>query len=501
MDPLERLSSIGQFGMKPGLFRMKWLMEALGFPQMSIPSIHVAGTNGKGSTCAMVDAIMSSFDVRRGLYTSPHLQRLTERMVFDGKEVEEGELRNALDHIFEIIDGKPSKNGEPTYFEILTAAFFHLSSERGSDLNIVEVGMGGRLDATNILEPAACAITSISLDHQEHLGEEEYTIAREKGGIIHPSTPVVIGPLHMEGDEGRRALRGLLEICTFNGCPTILLSSEEGSEEGMEMLRSSGVPDGRLLVVEGSVKDGRTFARISTAPVVEDGPFADVFQLMDTLLPGDFSTPLLGLHQAYNMAASICLSLLSLPSARSHLRLKEGDRGALNDLIDGSHGELLKDPGTERMAELVREGLGRTRIPGRMERLTSKGVEIIYDGGHNSQAAGSLSSTFQLIHPGKKAPMLFTMKSDKDPVSYLANTSKILSSLVITELKEGGMSTVDMARAAASLGDEGFDIHIRPDMDSALALWGRLTEEDSIGIAGGSFYLYEPLMKWLRRPR
>ena len=197
-DPFEYLFSLEQFGVKLGLDTIRSLLDALGRPQDAFLSLHVAGTNGKGSVCAMAEAMLRAAGLRTGRFTSPHLVRLTERFAIDGGEVTEWQLRNAVLQVVTAVHALQEAGAldvHPTFFEVTTAAAFVLFRDHGVDVAVVEVGLGGRLDSTNVLTPVATAITSIGFDHQQYLGSTIESIAAEKAGIIKPGVPVVIGEL------------------------------------------------------------------------------------------------------------------------------------------------------------------------------------------------------------------------------------------------------------------------------------------------------------------
>jgi len=183
-------------GIKLGLENIKTLLADLGDPQESFPSVHVAGTNGKGSVSAMLASILSRHGCRVGLYTSPHLVRVEERIRIGERLIGGPDFCRLLDVIRRRI-GRLFKDGRltahPTYFEVITALAFLYFRERGVDIAVLEVGMGGRFDATNVVTPLLSAITSISRDHEEYLGKGLARIAREKAGIIKPGVPVVCG--------------------------------------------------------------------------------------------------------------------------------------------------------------------------------------------------------------------------------------------------------------------------------------------------------------------
>jgi dihydrofolate synthase/folylpolyglutamate synthase len=186
---LERLHTLYPKLIDLQLDRLVRLLAALGDPQNHLPPvIHVAGTNGKGSVCAFTRAIAEAAGLRVHVFTSPHLVRFNERIRLAGELVTDAALAEALDEIEAVNEGN-----QITVFEAITAAALVLFARTPADLCIIEVGLGGRLDATNVVHPAACAITSISLDHQDFLGDTLSLIAAEKAGIIKPGIPVVTG--------------------------------------------------------------------------------------------------------------------------------------------------------------------------------------------------------------------------------------------------------------------------------------------------------------------
>ena len=199
-DPLDWLLGLEHLGMKFGLENMRRLTAALGHPQEQFASIHIAGTNGKGSVTAMVDTGLRASGYRVARYTSPHLERLTERYVIEGAESATDALRAAVADVRSAVDtiATADTNFTPTFFECATAAAFVLFARSGIEVAVLEAGLGGRLDATNVVLPVVTAITSIDFDHQALLGETLAAIAAEKAGIIKDGVPVVVGD--MDGD-------------------------------------------------------------------------------------------------------------------------------------------------------------------------------------------------------------------------------------------------------------------------------------------------------------
>jgi len=183
---LNKLFSLQRFGIKPGLERISRILEKIGNPQDNFISIHIAGTNGKGSVSSMIASILFSSGYKVGLYTSPHIIGFNERIKINGKEIDDEYLINYAELLL-----KESQSEEITFFEITTALAFKYFSDNNVDVAVIETGMGGRFDATNIINPILSIITSISFDHQQYLGNTIKEIAFEKAGIIKPNTPTV----------------------------------------------------------------------------------------------------------------------------------------------------------------------------------------------------------------------------------------------------------------------------------------------------------------------
>jgi len=210
MTPWECRDYLGRlehFGIKLGLENIVALCAALGDPQDRFPSVHVAGTNGKGSVSAMLAETLRRHGLRTGLYTSPHLARVEERVRVDGSAIAPKRFRDLVARLKAAIDGLMAEGRlvyHPTYFEVLTALAFLHFAERRVDIAVLEVGMGGRFDATNVVRPLVSVITTIAKDHERHLGATLEKIAFEKAGIIKPGVPVVCG---VRGGEALREIR------------------------------------------------------------------------------------------------------------------------------------------------------------------------------------------------------------------------------------------------------------------------------------------------------
>ncbi|MDA1185253.1 MAG: Mur ligase family protein [Acidobacteria bacterium] len=222
-----RLLALDTFGIKLGLDNISRLCAALGHPERAFTTLHVAGTNGKGSVTAMVHAALVADGVRASRYISPHLIDLAERFVIGSDPVDADALNHATDDVLDCAESLLGTDGLPirvTFFEATTAIAFELFRRARVDVAVIEVGLGGRYDATNILAPIAGAITSIGFDHQEWLGQSIEAIASEKAGIIKPGMDIVVGTLPQEARrvvaEAARAQRAQMIEAMAGACVT-----------------------------------------------------------------------------------------------------------------------------------------------------------------------------------------------------------------------------------------------------------------------------------------
>jgi dihydrofolate synthase/folylpolyglutamate synthase len=205
---------IGAAAYKPDIGNISQLCEALGNPHLKFPVVHIAGSNGKGSTSHLTASALMEAGYKVGLFTSPHLKDYRERIRVNGKKIDPSFVANFVEQ------SKESwKNIEPSFFEITTALAFHYFAQEQVDIAVIEVGMGGRLDSTNIVQPVVTAITSISLDHTQFLGDTLELIAKEKAGIIKENIPVVIGEI----PSGAR--QEIIEIAKLKSAPLTMSAS------------------------------------------------------------------------------------------------------------------------------------------------------------------------------------------------------------------------------------------------------------------------------------
>ena len=196
VEALQFLYGLQKHGVTLGLERVAALVHRLGHPQNAYRTLHVGGTNGKGSTAAMAASVLQKAGYRVGLYTSPHLIAFNERIRVDGEPIPDPKIIELTERLRTTVDGQA-----PTFFEFTTAMAFQHFSDEQIDMAVIEVGMGGRFDATNVIKPVVSAITNVSLDHQQHLGTTIRAIAYEKAGIIKPGIPIVTGRLHRAAAE------------------------------------------------------------------------------------------------------------------------------------------------------------------------------------------------------------------------------------------------------------------------------------------------------------
>lgn len=213
---LERMYGLGRFGIKLGLDTISEILTNLGSPEKRFKSIHIAGTNGKGSIASYIASILKEAGFKVGLYTSPHLIKFNERFAVNGREVSDSDIVEA----YVAVKKADTAEREATFFELATAMAFYLFAREGVEWAVIETGMGGRLDATNILLPKLSVISNLSIEHTEYLGKTLEAIAMEKGGIIKHKTPLVTG-VNQES-----ALHVLAEIAQANMAPLYRLGND-----------------------------------------------------------------------------------------------------------------------------------------------------------------------------------------------------------------------------------------------------------------------------------
>ena len=218
-EAIEWLYSFKRHGSKLGLERISYLTKRLGNPQDHIKIIHVAGTNGKGSVCKFVGSILKEAGYKVGIYISPHLQRFSERIVINEKEISKEDIALIVEKIKPFVDEMIKQNNTPTFFEIVTAIAFQYFSDCKVDYAVIEVGLGGRFDATNVVSPIASVITNISIEHSAQLGNTVRSIAFEKAGIIKNEVPIITA-------ARRDALKEIKKIAAKKKAPIVIITNK-----------------------------------------------------------------------------------------------------------------------------------------------------------------------------------------------------------------------------------------------------------------------------------
>ncbi|MEQ8822149.1 MAG: Mur ligase family protein [Sumerlaeia bacterium] len=335
----------------------RWL-ETMGNPQRATRALHIAGTKGKGSTAAMVEAILRGAGMRTGLYTSPHLEHYGERFRVGGAALTLAEFEEALEgliapHARERVEGGQAKDGAfRTVFECLTALAFRLFADEGVEASVYEVGLGGRLDCTNVVEPAVCAITPIGRDHTRLLGDDIALIAREKAGIIKPRVPVVVF-------EARTPIQH----------------------------------DAHRVIVSRAAEVGAPMLAPAPVEILNRRPVGQRVRV--TLPTGEEATamlPLLGDHQARNLGVAV---------AMADRFLRDAGRGPLR-------------------AEVLARGLRALDWRGRLEVFPGP-PGLVIDGAHCPTSARALGEALEHVAGVAPGPyvLLWGMQADKDARQFL----------------------------------------------------------------------------------
>lgn len=394
LETVAALTRLARFGTRLGLERMRRLLAALGDPQDGLPAVLVAGTNGKGTVSALLASFGAAGRYRTGLYTSPHLETWEERLRIDGAAIDGPVLGALLDRV--LAAAEAALDEPPTLFEALTAAALLWFAEEEVELAVLEVGLGGRFDATNAVEPRLAVVTSIGLDHREHLGETLAEVAREKAGILRAGVPAVTaaGP-----DEVEEALAAEAERL---GAPRVRVPERLGVEAVQRFKPFADPPELRQRVWLGP-------------PAAVDGGGGErdleVFELA-----------LAGRHQAQNLAVAL--------AAAAELRAA----------------------GWERLTErALKAGAKACRWPGRLEEvaLPAAGAggpgRVLLDVAHNPEGAAALAAALDDL--GEPVDLLFGVLEDKDAAAMLAALAPRASAVTLTR------PPGDRGREAATLRD------------------------------------------------
>lgn len=448
---LEKIHSFYAFGKKPGLERITELMRILGNPQDSLSIIHVAGTNGKGSVCSYLYNVLEQVGYRCGLYTSPYIEKFTERIQFHGEQISEEDLARIGDRVFAAAE-ELQKNGfeEPTEFDIITAIAFVYYAEVKADFVILEVGLGGRCDATNVIKhPLATVITSISLDHTAILGNTPAEIAREKAGIIKPGVPMIF---FAKDPEARQ----------------VILDAALGQSPAAPAL---SVPD-MIRCGESSLGD-----------VTEKlGGYC-----FDAVISGyqykNIELSMTGYHQVEN---ALC-ALTTLEVLR--------EMGTFTQRGLDCEGE------NDRWDDAVLRGMKLAVQPGRFE-IISEDPLVILDGAHNQDGIRSLQTSLSKHFVGKRLLCVLGVLKDKavnDILAELKPLTDIMQLSFVTTEPDNPRKMGAEELACAVKEALGADCRSMVRWEEALALAKAEAREYDAVIVFGSLYLIGSIREGWKR--
>ncbi|AFN63031.1 Probable folylpolyglutamate synthase FolC [Mycobacteroides abscessus] len=364
---------------EPSTDRIVALMELLGSPQRAYPCIHVAGTNGKTSVTRMIDALLTALHRRTGRTTSPHLQSAVERIAIDGQPISPAkyvEIYSEIEPFVELVDKQSQEQGGPAMskFEVLVAMAFVAFADAPVDIAVVEVGLGGRWDATNIIDAPVAVVTPIGIDHVEFLGPDLASIANEKAGIIK---------------------RHKLDAMTGEaGADTVAVIAQQQPEAMEVLLRQTVEADAAV------AREGSEFAVLSRQVAV-GGQLVEL-QGLGGVYPEIF-LPLHGEHQAHNAAVAL----------------------AAVEAFFGAGADRQLD------IEAIRSGFASVIVPGRLERVRSAPA-VFVDAAHNPHGAAALAETLQSEFDFRRLVGVISVMGDKDVAGILASLEPAFDEIVVT---------------------------------------------------------------------
>jgi len=462
------------------LAHMRILAAALGDPQATFPSLLIAGTNGKGSTAATLASILTAAGYRTGLYTSPHLIRVNERIQVDGVQISDEDFARLYFQVDEAARRLVEAGNlphPPSFFEVLTALAFLYFAGNGPgfagkvpsfagkatgeakpvDIAILEVGLGGRLDATNIVDPLLSVITDIALDHQDYLGDTIAEITREKAGILRRNGTLVTLPQHPEANQAIGEAAADLNLRAISAASFIPHLPPRSSQHT--------IPDKTVSTERGG---GQPHPR-NHYTVTLDGE------------PLEIDSPLFGRHQQRNIALAI--------AAANELRHQNSYKYSQN--------ELTRNYGSYKIPNAAIEaGIRNTRWPGRLELLTfSEGPNLLLDVAHNPAGAWTLRAAIAQLPEAQPRTLIFSCLRDKN----LKEMSQVLFPLFDSSADRPYdhilFAPIDNPRAAGLeellAAAHALDIpaHAAPDLAAALAEARAITPPHGLILATGSVYL------------
>ena len=404
------------------LDRMRHLMDLMGHPEARYPVVHVAGTKGKGSTAALVAGVLQAAGYRVGLYTSPHLQEFTERIRVDGQEIDKQSLVRICDQLRQLT----SQVADITTFELTTALGFQYFAEQKIDFAVVEVGLGGRLDATNVVDPLVSIITPISYDHTAVLGNTLTEIAWEKAGIIKPGRPVVFSPQVAEAEKE------LIRVAIERGSPYVLVD-ESYRYKWLSLTHHSQTFQLQKNGVLTSLTGG---------------------SLVDP--PLKLTTHLLGFHQIQNAVSAVA---------------------AL---------DLIRQAGFTLKPEDVQAGFRQVVWPGRFEVLRSW-PPVVIDSAHNGASMEVLAKALDDYFPGWKFLLVLGISADKQLDDMLQAIMPHVEQVITTQSTHPRAK--DAKELAGLVEPYGKPVRGIAPAEEALAEALRLAGDDTGIVVAGSVFI------------
>jgi dihydrofolate synthase / folylpolyglutamate synthase len=463
------------------LVHMRILAAALGEPQTAFPAVLIAGTNGKGSTAATLASILTAAGYRTGLYTSPHLIRVNERIQIDGVEISDDDFARLYfqvdDTARRLVEVRDLPHS-PSFFEVLTTLAFLYFAGHGEpatkpvNIAILEVGLGGRLDATNIVEPILSVITDIALDHQDYLGNTIAEITREKAGILRPNGILITLPQHPEANQAIGEAAATLDLTALNAAdyipPAIPGSQTSRSVSG------AGAPQPALSLPKG-LDSGKW---VSDAPIPLPG---NHYTITLNGEPLRVDSPLSGQHQQRNIALAIA-SAVALRNISSYKSTQISHKRNVNSY-------KITDSAIET-------GIRNTKWPGRLELIrTTEGPAILLDVAHNPAGAWTLRAAIARLPESRPRTLLFSCLRDKNLTEmaqilfplFDASADRPHDHILFAPIDNPRATPIDDLLTAAHALD--IPAKAAPDVAAALEEARALTPPNGLIIATGSIYL------------
>ena len=436
----------GQPRQKFRLEEMRALVEALGHPERQFRSVLIAGTNGKGSTAATLSAILAAAGYKTGQYTSPHLSQVNERIRIGGQPISDADFARLYFRVDDVA-GRLIAAGKlpthPSFFESLTALAFLALSEARVDLAVLEVGMGGRLDATNVVEPLVSVITDVSLDHMEWLGDTITLIAREKAGILRRDGVLVTLPQHPEANQVIGEVAAELNVRGVSAAEYV--PAPRPAEPGVCSPTSAKT---------GQMRGTRGTAR-NRYPVAVMGEQIEV------------DSPLAGVHQQRNLALAIATAV-----------------------------EFRNHHGFEISPAQIAEGIRNAEWPGRLERIEVPGcAPVLLDVAHNPAGAWALRAAVSALEGESPRVLVFGCMKDKAIEEMAQILFPLFDRVMVAPLASPRSATVEeLLRAAAQTG---VPAAAAGDGQEALRLAWSGVPAAGLVVVAGSVYLVGEVRPWL----